>query len=123
MKDFRNTKGAEVSVEYFLQRQYGGSAEPATKEEFLNSLPPCRNTDKIANLCNTLETNKVFQVVNLTLNKGESMPASSYAAVSTYLETFFVSGSYGGYTGRVSVKAEGQEILSFTNGASVASMH
>lgn len=122
MKDFRNTKGATVELEYRLQRVYGMSAEPATKEEFLSSLPACRNTDEIVNLCDTLETNSVFEVVNLTVDKGESIPASSYAVISTYFETFFISQGDGSYTGKVIVKVDGREIVSFTNMVSVTSL-
>ncbi len=119
MKELFNRDGVRLQAEALRQKWYGYSEmESISVEEFLADLPHCPNTDNIAELCRSLKEDKVYEIREVSLNRGDSMPCKSYTMISTYHQTFVVSGR-GSYSSKVVFSHDGEELFNITNHAKV----
>lgn len=114
-----NHDGVRLQATALKQKRYGYSEmESISVEEFLADLSHCKNSENIVKLCSTIQESKVYEIREVNLDCGKSMPCKSYIMISTYHRTFVVS-SGGSYSSKVVFSHDGEELFTVTNCATV----
>ena len=123
-KELRERDGVRLTASFLFQKNYGHPLEEVTADEFWDNVgnggyrPPEVSGHDTRDFINALQSHEIYEIKQLAMSKGETMPPEEVVVVSQYLTNYVISHTPGPIRWKVVLSREdgGEGGLVFRDG-------